>query len=948
VDINRPMIQWCLENLSRDGFSFVHHDVWTPSYGVDNSKNRFLPLAPLGSGFTLIQSNSVFTHLHEDQAEFYLRELCSMLAPTGIIHATWFFFNKKWFPMMGDNQNTIFVNEHDTTEAVYYDWSYFGRLANSLGLRITEVQWTKEIGFHNIVILAKSEQFPEIGDRIQPPSSVIGFSRFGSSFSLPQYKQEITSAADASDLRMQQMATDMQAVQAELERLLVEQGPQAERIASLTAERDHWAQQHAAIRTGSEQTISLLSSRIEEGAAENRALRERLDDQLAAARAEYDILTRELDELRERDAKTARILGERVEEISSLSSVLGQIHSSHGWKALSVYYRLRNKLIPERLARIVQDGISLLRDARLVSASGLFDKDWYLQRNPDVARARVSPLRHYLRRGASEGRDPNAFFDSDWYLTQNPDVANAGVNPLLHYLLHGANEGRDPSPVFDSDWYLKQYPDIARAGLNPLAHYVIFGAAEGRSPRPDFESPGVKTQPYANKHFGLPPTSAGVARQPKLRARPIESPVKPKRTITTADERRLICVTHVLPYPPRAGNEYRIHRMLEWLAANGFEVFLVVCPLSNYSITSQRLMDACAVYSNLILCQGDGTLLYHLASGDAPVKGLTGVKPRDFGALLGEDTADSPIPQRLLSIVRTFCPDRLVEVLLHLDSVLRPDVLLLDYVFMTRALPLTRPDSLKVVDTIDVFSTKHAKVVHYGVEDSLALAAEEEAVLLNWADLVIAIQADEAEELRGIVPKKSVITVGIDFCPVVPFEGPAQSPVVLLVASDNALNVKGLKDFLRFAWPLVRREVPDAELRVIGAVGLQVEVDDPSVKVMGQVGDLAAAYAEARVVINPAVAGTGLKIKTIEALCHLRPLVTWPSGVDGVESDVRALCYVATDWYGFARHVIDLCKSDDACQVLISKREEILRRFSPDTIYDALKTALSSVYAGAS
>ncbi len=125
LDIHRPMIQWCQENLSLDGFSFVHHDVWSPGYGLDNSRHRYLPLTPLGSHFTLIHANSVFTHLHEDQAAFYLREMCSMLAPTGIIHATWFFFNKKWFPMMEENQNTIFVNEHDATQAVYYDWYYF-------------------------------------------------------------------------------------------------------------------------------------------------------------------------------------------------------------------------------------------------------------------------------------------------------------------------------------------------------------------------------------------------------------------------------------------------------------------------------------------------------------------------------------------------------------------------------------------------------------------------------------------------------------------------------------------------------------------------------------------------------------------------------------------------------------------------------------------------------
>ncbi len=931
VDINRPMIQWCQENLSLDGFSFVHHDIWSPGYGPENSKNRYLPLAPLGSGFTLIRGNSMFTHLHEDQTEFYLRELCSMLAPTGIIHATWFFFNKKWFPMMEDHQNTIFVNEHDTTQAVYYDWSYFRNLTKSLGLHITGVQWTKVLGFHNIVILTKSDQFPEIGDEIQPPSSVIGFSRLGSSFSLPQYKQEITSSsAAASDVRVQQMATD----------LLAEQSFQADRIASLTAERDYWTQQHAAMRSGSEQSIRVLSARLEEGATERERLTRELDD----LRKSYAETTSKLSDERQRLAEGLATLRKRheqiVQELQRRNAVLDQIQNSRGWKALSLYYRLRNKLIPERMIRIVKEGVSLLRDMRLVSASGLFDKDWYLRRNPDVAQAGVSPLRHYLRRGALEGRDPNMLFDSDWYLTQYPDVAKAGVNPLVHYLRHGANEGRDPSPDFDTDWYLQQYQDVAKAGVNPLVHYVLFGTREGRSPRPGFDGNSYVPQSKGEVHADL--------RRPAFRLRPIACPAQPAPLKRSAIGRRLICVTHVLPYPPRAGNEYRIHRMLDWLADSGFEVFLVLCPVPSCVVTPELLIRTCSVYSNLILCERDGTLSYHLADGDGPVKGLDRVRPRYFGKLLGKEDDTPPISPRLLTILSNFCPDLLVDLLLHLDSVLKPDVILTEYIFMTRPLPLMRRESLKVIDTIDVFSTKHDKVCQFGIEDSLALNADEEASLLARADLVIAIQPEEAAELDRLVPDKPIVTVGVDFDPINTGGASVPAPIVLVVGSDNALNVRGLRDFLRFAWPLVRREVPDAELRVVGAVGLQVEVDDPSVRIMGQVDDLTASYAEARVVINPAVAGTGLKIKTIEALSNLRPLVTWPSGVDGVDADVRALCYIATDWYMFARQVIDLCKSEDASQVLISKRNEILQRFSPDTIYSALKAALSSMHAGAS
>ena len=83
----------------------------------------------------------------------------------------------------------------------------------------------------------------------------------------------------------------------------------------------------------------------------------------------------------------------------------------------------------------------------------------------------------------------------------------------------------------------------------------------------------------------------------------------------------------------------------------------------------------------------------------------------------------------------------------------------------------------------------------------------------------------------------------------------------------------------------------------------------------------------------------------MEAVCHLRPIVVWPSGVESVGAEVRALCRVATDWYSFARHVIDLCNKEDGAEALISKRNEILQVFSslPDTVYRGLGTAFSAL-----
>jgi hypothetical protein len=74
----------------------------------------------------------------------------------------------------------------------------------------------------------------------------------------------------------------------------------------------------------------------------------------------------------------------------------------------------------------------LVRDYHKIAASPLFDRDWYLQHNPDVAAANVNPALHYLQHGGREGRAPGPHFKA--YMKANPDVVAVGANPLLHFL----------------------------------------------------------------------------------------------------------------------------------------------------------------------------------------------------------------------------------------------------------------------------------------------------------------------------------------------------------------------------------------------------------------------------------------------------------------------------------------------------------------------------------
>jgi hypothetical protein len=360
-------------------------------------------------------------------------------------------------------------------------------------------------------------------------------------------------------------------------------------------------------------------------------------------------------------------------------------------------------------------------------------------------------------------------------------------------------------------------------------------------------------------------------------------------------------------------------------------VHLVLSPLPGDTFDPEHVRRAALEYPNLVLCARDGTVRYQSERAEARVAlaALDGVRARK--------SPRASSAARIAGLERTFCPDHLLDVLACLRDAVRPEAVIASYVFMTRCLPLFPPGVLKVVDTHDVFSTKGRKVVQFGVADDLAMSPGEEAAMLRRAEVIVAIQPAEAAELRALAPDRRVVTAGVDFDLAVA-TAPATEPVALCVASGNALNVRGVRELLSLAWPLVRREVPRARLRIVGPVCDAIDATE-GVDLLGRVDRLDAAYAGARVVVNPSVAGTGLKIKTLEALSHLRPLVSWPAGVDGLGDSVKALCTVATDWYDFSRQVVRLL-SDDAARDLGAHREEIRRQLAPDAVYAELRAAM--------
>ena len=424
-----------------------------------------------------------------------------------------------------------------------------------------------------------------------------------------------------------------------------------------------------------------------------------------------------------------------------------------------------------------------------------------------------------------------------------------------------------------------------------------------------------------------------------ISTRPVSSIMKHENATS------VVIISHFAPFPPRAGNEYRLSRLILWLREKGFHVTLVIRPMDAVT-PAQR--DACRAHvADLYvspLRQTRTGLFQKMAASQAV-----------FRAHL-ESKRLSPGERQLLretqALEDRFAPPDFVGFVRDIIREQRPSIVIAEYVFTSRVLRGLPKNILKVIDTHDLFSTKKEKVIELGVDDPLYLSRPAEASLLRRADLVLAIQQKEREMLCDMVPDRAVINLGVDFpVKLSPRKAPENKPLsgtcnLLMVASDNALNRQGLKEFLERAWPEILSAAPNVRLRVVGKVTAGMQFNQPNLDAIGPADDLDSEYARADIVLNPVRAGTGLKIKSVEAVCLGKPLISFPNGIDGFPENEFLPFIVAESWQDFAKAVTALSE-DPAQREQLARHAEnyAIRHFSKDQVFAEFEAYLRTRFS---
>jgi glycosyltransferase involved in cell wall biosynthesis len=224
------------------------------------------------------------------------------------------------------------------------------------------------------------------------------------------------------------------------------------------------------------------------------------------------------------------------------------------------------------------------------------------------------------------------------------------------------------------------------------------------------------------------------------------------------------------------------------------------------------------------------------------------------------------------------------------------DIVIVEYVFLSKVLDFFDNKTLKVIDTHDIFGDRHKNYLLAGqTPEWFSTSVEDELIGLKRADVVIGIQEKESKYFRNYLPSNiNVVTVGHHVSTEICCFNPSSFSAVFL-GSSNKINVDAAIYFITQVLPLVRQAHPSFKFVLGGAVCDKVD-DFAGVEKFARVDCIEDFYAKGLIAINPVQMGTGLNIKTIESLAFGMPLITTESGGRGLEKyQGKAFLSVAND-----------------------------------------------------
>lgn len=362
--------------------------------------------------------------------------------------------------------------------------------------------------------------------------------------------------------------------------------------------------------------------------------------------------------------------------------------------------------------------------------------------------------------------------------------------------------------------------------------------------------------------------------------------------------KKVLFVSAINLYPINAGNRVRITNLISMMRKMNYDIYYV-----HFGLPGNLVKRKTKEYF------GENHCWFYDKRADSLVK-----KIHSKQRMLDESKS-------VYYSVDELIPNGFIGYLRRLQKENNFDVVIAEYVTSSKALTAFDKNVLKIIDTIDVLTDRNKIFEQLGQKPTgIYLKKKQEIKGLRRADVLLAIQDKEAKIFRKWMKDKRVYTVGNPVKIVEPHV--TKNKKVLFVGSKNVLNRIAAEFCIKYLAPLLKEQ--GASMQIAGGV-CEFFPDSKQYEKIGYVEDLADVYKNARLIINPIQGGTGLNIKSIEALGMAKPLITTKIGAKGLPNDILEICNTKEE---FLQKISELLNNDTAVYDLSVKAYEYVSKYN--------------------
>ncbi len=371
--------------------------------------------------------------------------------------------------------------------------------------------------------------------------------------------------------------------------------------------------------------------------------------------------------------------------------------------------------------------------------------------------------------------------------------------------------------------------------------------------------------------------------------------------------KKILMISDTIILPLERGNRKRVYNLVNMMRAHGCEVdflFLATYPEEDPALTEEFIgKDHFITFDN---------------------------KKRTFPVFLKRKVRKVLELLHIPGLFKYFSVDEKIspEIGDFMKNLLKErhyDVVWAEYVYTSKALCYVPEDVTKVIDTVNAFTFKRQMYEAVGYRNyEFAVTKKEEARGLARADWVVAIQEEEEKFFRSILPEHvKVCTIGENMPVTEPYV--ANTDTILFLGSYYVVNREGIRHFIDKILPILKQSGVPYHVKLAGTICRHIP-DSTEYEKLGIIDDIDLAYKDARLVINPVHVGTGLNIKTIEAVSKAKPLVSHSVGVRGLSTD-QPFAYVADDDEAYAKAILTLLQEDDKAMELSVNANAFMKEY---------------------